>query len=181
MSVYRDQFIQIWNSYLLRNHSIRGNSGNKLRTYKVTFDLEPYLLNVQNTSYRIALTRLHVGSHSLAIKVGRFHKPIPLPINDRLCSICQSVEDELHFLCICPRYSTLREDLEYGVSSYLFYTFKCNAFLLQSTHTHIINNLVASCFLCIIPLEFVCMTNKPPWLFWSLKLLYISPAVFLNP
>ena len=101
MSVYRDQFIQTWNSYLLRNHSIRGNSGNKLRTYRLfkdTFDLEPYLLNVKNTSYRVALTRLRVGSHSLAIEVGRFHKPIPLPINDRLCSICQSVEDELHFL-----------------------------------------------------------------------------------
>ena len=105
MSVYRDQFIQTWNSYLLRNHSIRGNSGNKLRTYRLfkdTFDLEPYLLNVKNTSYRVALTRLRVGSHSLAIEVGRFHKPIPLPINDRLCSICQSVEDELHFYVFVP-------------------------------------------------------------------------------
>ena len=123
----------------------------KLRTYRLfkdTFDLEPYLLNVKNTSYRVALTRLRVGSHSLAIEVGRFHKPIPLPINDRLCSICQSVEDELHFLCICPRYSTIREDLEYGVSSY-FPGFKHLSamqkfvFLLQSTHTHI-NNLVAA-------------------------------------
>ena len=148
---YYYQFIQTWNSYLLRNHSIRGNSGNKLRTYRLfkdTFDLEPYLLNVKNTSYRVALTRLRVGSHSLAIEVGRFHKPIPLPINDRLCSICQSVEDELHFLCICPRYSTIREDLEYGVSSY-FPGFKHLSamqkfvFLLQSTHTHI-NNLVAA-------------------------------------
>ena len=129
MSVYRDQFIQTWNSYLLRNHSIRGNSGNKLRLFKNKFDLEPYLLNVQNTSYRVALSRLRVGSHSLAIEVGRFHKPTPLPINDHLCSNCQSVENELHFQCICPRYSTLREDLEY-------------VFLLQSTHTHI-NNLVA--------------------------------------
>ena len=154
---------------------MRGNSGNTLRTYRLfkdTFDLEPYLLNVQNTSYRVALTRLCVGSHSLAIEVGRFHKPIPLPINDRLSSICQSVEIKQ---CICPRYSTLREDLEYGVSSYFTGFIHLSAmqkfvFLLQYTHT-LINNLVA--VLCIIPLEFVSMTNKPPWLFRSLKLLLL--------
>ena len=36
---------------------------------------------------------------------------ISLPVEQRLCSECGVVEDEVHFLCDCVRYSSLREDL----------------------------------------------------------------------
>ena len=55
---------------------MKGPGGNKLRTYrsfKHVFELEPYLSNVQTTALRVALTRQRVGSHSLAIEVGRYH------------------------------------------------------------------------------------------------------------
>ena len=39
---------------------------------------------IQNTAHRTALTRLRVGSHRLAIELGRYHKPKPLPIKERL-------------------------------------------------------------------------------------------------
>ena len=34
-----------------------------------------------------------------------------LPLEQRLCSECGVVENEVHFLCDCVRYSSLREDL----------------------------------------------------------------------
>ena len=49
----------------------------------------------------IAMARLRTSSHSLAKEVGRFHKPRPLPVTDRLCTVCDIIEDEYHFLCVC--------------------------------------------------------------------------------
>ena len=60
---------------LQRNHSMKGPGGyDKLRTYRLfkqVFELEPCLSNVRTTVLQIALTRLRVGSHSLAIEVGQ--------------------------------------------------------------------------------------------------------------
>ena len=115
MCSFRDQFLQTWSNSLQRYHSIKGSGGNKLRTYRLfkhVFELEPYLSNVRSTALHVALTRLRIGSHSLAIEVGQYRRPSPLPVEECLCSCCQTIEDELHFLCICPRYSALREDLE---------------------------------------------------------------------
>ena len=61
MCAHRDQFIQRWHSNLAREHSIRGNGGNKLRTYRLfkkTFQFEPYLDSVSHHCSRVALTRL---------------------------------------------------------------------------------------------------------------------------
>ena len=72
---------------LQRYHSIKGSGGNKLRTYRLfkhVFELEPYLSNVRSTALRVALTQLQIGSHSLAIEVGRYHWPSPLPVEERL-------------------------------------------------------------------------------------------------
>ena len=106
MCVYGDQFIQKWHSNLAREHSVRGNGGNKLRTYRLfkkTFQFESYLENI-NQRYRVALTRFGVGAHALAVEVGRYHKPSPLSLGQRLCVFCNMVEDELHFL---HKYDTL--------------------------------------------------------------------------
>ena len=51
------------------------------------------------------MARLRTSSHSLAIEVGRFHKPRPLLETDRLCTVCDIIEDEYHFLCV--RVSTI--------------------------------------------------------------------------
>ena len=45
------------------------------RTFKKNFLLEPYLVNVTRTSFRVSITRLRVGCHSQEIEVGRYHKP----------------------------------------------------------------------------------------------------------
>jgi len=90
MSRYRDQFIQLWHSELNRQTSKRGEAGNKLRIYrllKFKFQLEGYLSQVKVAKYCTALTKLRVSCHRLQI------------------------EDEVHFLCVCPAYNNLREDL----------------------------------------------------------------------
>ena len=115
MNKYRDQYIQVWLSSLSTNNSRTGEGGNKLRTYRLfksNLELEAYLCNIQNTAHRTALTRLRVGSHRLAIELGRYHKPKPLPIKERLCDLCNVVEDEYHFLCICPKYIAQRQEME---------------------------------------------------------------------
>ena len=59
MCSYRDQFIQRWYSDLMREHSLDGEEGNKLRTYrefKVEFQLEQYLMNVTCTSLCTEIT-----------------------------------------------------------------------------------------------------------------------------
>ena len=57
------------------------------------------------------LTRLRISCHSLEIERGRYHKPASTPAHLRLCKDCESVEDELHFVCVCPKYDSLREHL----------------------------------------------------------------------
>ena len=61
------------------------------------------------------MTRLRLCSHSLEIETGRWDRPIT-DRKDRHCSYCkthgiQEVEDEGHFLVICPQYRELRETL----------------------------------------------------------------------
>ena len=111
---YRDQFIQLWNSELSRQTSKRGEAGNKLRTYRLfksRFELESYLSQVKVAKYRIALTKLRVSCHRLQIELGRYHKPCSIPPEQRLCKSCNCIEDEVHFVCVCPVYNDLRDEL----------------------------------------------------------------------
>ena len=96
---------------------------NKLRTYSVfkgSFCIEPYLELVRNRNQRAFLTRLRVGSHNLAVELGRRTRP-PTPLAQRVCTYCTSpptpvgctpptppVDTEVHFLVKCKRFSTKR-------------------------------------------------------------------------
>ena len=85
----------------------------KLRTYKIfkeIFGYELYLSVIKDPRYRTALCRLRLSSHCLAIETGRHVKP-KLPVDARLCTKCntQSIEDEIHFILICPSYTVARE------------------------------------------------------------------------
>ena len=80
-----------------------------VRTYslhKREFCLEPYLDAVKDARYRSALTKLRASSHTLEIERGRYTVP-KTPTSERLCSVCQEVEGEIHFLIWCTRYNSL--------------------------------------------------------------------------
>jgi len=97
-----DMYKQSWYSGI--------NNPGRLETYslfKNEFIFENYLDFITIRKYRIALTRFRVSSHDLAIERGRY---INVPRNERKCIYCNSniLENEYHFLLICPRYSDLR-------------------------------------------------------------------------
>ena len=73
--------------------------------------LEPYLYLTKIIKHWVALTRLRISCHRLEIERGRYHKPTSTPAHLRLCKDCESVEDEPHFVCVCPKYDLLREHL----------------------------------------------------------------------
>ena len=109
MTRLSDQFIHNW---FVRINKPEGKKGsNKLRTYKLfkeNFQLEYYLTTVATVKNRIALTRIQVSRHRLVIETGWYQKPTSLPINQRLCTLCNQVEDEIHLVCICKRNAHLR-------------------------------------------------------------------------
>ena len=39
----------------------------------------------------------------------RWNKPNVIPRNERKCPVCSKLEDEFHFLLLCPLYSDLRK------------------------------------------------------------------------
>ena len=99
MSQYRHQYYKLIN----RTDSQKENAGTKMRIYKLfkqVFQLEPYLLCVKLPKHRVALTKLRVSSHHLAIETGRFHKPSALPVQERLCNTCGKIEDDHEILYI---------------------------------------------------------------------------------
>ena len=83
-----------------------------LRTYKLiksAYQMEPYLFLVQDVRYRNSITKLRASSHALQIERGRYTRP-KTPVENRLCPVCKTVEDEEHFLLNCKINSNLRVD-----------------------------------------------------------------------
>ena len=119
--IYRER----WETFI-SNMTIQ----NKLRTYarfKSSFDMENYVTVLPFIKRKMS-TRLRISCHNLAIEKGR-HVPIPKADDiicdfchlrrdrcsclsfkyNRLCKVCNVVEDEKHFLLHCSLYNSLRE------------------------------------------------------------------------
>ena len=109
----KESKMKIYNSYIhnyLANISDT-NSNPITRTYvlyKSTFGIEPYLELIKNYKYRQAFSKIRTSSHSLNIETGR-HGKNKCPVNERLCTLCHTIEDEPHFIITCPRYSEERK------------------------------------------------------------------------
>ena len=58
--------------------------------------------------YRVPISRWRLSNHRLEIEVGRYTKP-KTPRSDRVCTLCNVIEDEEHVVYTCPRYQQLRE------------------------------------------------------------------------
>ena len=95
-----DTFIQNWNS--------RSSRALFYRNFNI-FGHKPYLDIVKFEQIRHALTRLRTSAHRLEIEVGRWTKPESVPIHQRLCLICNSIEDEFHFVLQCGRHIAIRQ------------------------------------------------------------------------
>jgi len=62
------------------------------------------------------------GALPLAIETGRYSRQ-PIPVNERTCKLCSTgdIENEFHFLMLCPLYCDLRYDLFAVVSTKINY------------------------------------------------------------
>jgi hypothetical protein len=100
-----DMFDQTWHSDLEDSAKARSYI-----LYANTLNYKVYLDAVNVDKYRIALCHLRLSSHRLAIETGRWHKPKPIAVGDRKCTICGVVEDEYHFLMECVLYKHIRKN-----------------------------------------------------------------------
>ena len=69
---------------------------------------QKYLDFIKEKKLKFALTQFRLSSHNWAIERGRFEN---IPRNERVCILCNSnhVENEFHFLLVCPLYRELRK------------------------------------------------------------------------
>ena len=80
-----------------------------------TFELSPYLINLNNLKHTNSLAKLRLSSHQLFIETVR-HTGVDR--HNRKCFLCtkDDIEDEFHFFFMCPLYQELC--LEYIPSYY---------------------------------------------------------------
>jgi len=109
----KDIELQRWLSEITNDTRKDANQSNKMRTYRLfktidNYKCEYYLHQVTNTRHRIALTKLRLSNHRLAIETGRYSRPRKKPA-ERICPISKiEMEDEYNFLNICPAYQEKR-------------------------------------------------------------------------
>ena len=97
-----DQYLQKWYEDI--------SNSPKLHVYnliKNNFGFENYLLCIKNIKHRIALTRMRCSTHKLLIEEGRYRN---IERENRMCVHCNmhAVENEYHFILVCPFYRDLR-------------------------------------------------------------------------
>ena len=82
----------------------------KLRNYtryKTEYGTENYVKYVNHKLDRSIIAKLRCGILKLKVETGRFTN---MPLADRICDLCDTgfVEDEIHFVCVCPKYMNER-------------------------------------------------------------------------
>ena len=80
------------------------------RQIKSYYAVEKYVFDNINFSLRSCIAQLRFGTLPLTVETGRFTS---IKRDDRVCPICDTndVEDELHFLFTCPKFSDLRKNM----------------------------------------------------------------------
>ena len=67
-----------------------------------------YLDVITTPSHRVAFTRLITSSHRLCIETSRWQTP-SIPRLNRICTTCNELDDEYHFLLECQLLNELRK------------------------------------------------------------------------
>ena len=99
----KDVYMQDWLARL--ENSIRARCYINI----AKFQFQQYLEILKIQKYRKSICKLRVSSHRLEIETGRWAKPNKIPLKNRLCMICNVLEDEFHFVLECSLYKDLRK------------------------------------------------------------------------
>ena len=87
------------------------NGMNKLRTYKLfknSFSLENYLKVLTDRKQRKVMSEFRISAHNLKIERDRH---LGKKVEERLCTSCNEIEDEIHLFCDCVKYQSLRDEM----------------------------------------------------------------------
>ena len=164
-----DCFVQDWHASLENDLHRKHGGRNKLRTYrrfKHSFEWESYLTYIKSPPLRTALCRFRISCHSLEIERGRYHRPKPLPADQRFCPSCQQlgrklVEDEVHFLMFCRAYAEERLKL-FDVVADFIPSFKYHdpqiqfELLMSCTSRSVVLKLAQFVFVCMKQRQLLC-------------------------
>ena len=105
---YKTQWIDSVNNDRSRN----GQSGNKLRSYRLfkqSFSTEKYVTLILPRKHRAAFCKFRAGVAPLRIETGRYER---LPVDQRLCPFCKDlIENEIHVILKCPMYADIRSEM----------------------------------------------------------------------
>ena len=137
--ILQDMFIQDWHSRLdlSSKASLYRNLSNIL-CYK------SYLDSISVVKFRIALTKLRTAAHRLLIETGRWVKPKSIALENRKCirPTCNIIEDEFHFILVCPMYSSFRHYIPKYYTNSMFKFIE----LLNNNNELIVRRLALYCF-----------------------------------
>ena len=103
----RNHFINQWQTEM----NINSGDDKKLRTYskfKRKFEIENYLLTVKDWFIKKNITRFRISAHNLKIETGRHRRPEKTPLEERVCELCNKIEDEIHLMLYCKIYDSER-------------------------------------------------------------------------
>ena len=105
-----DVNLQVW--------SEQARNMNKLNFYcsmKQKVNLEKYLTSGIPHLQKKVIARFRCSNHELCIETGRKSN---IASEERICKMCRlgEVEDEIHFVFVCPAYSDLRDKLFLNIS-----------------------------------------------------------------
>lgn len=99
-----DNALQLW------NHSLTNSSESVLyRELKTTIEYSMYLNTIVQPKFRHQFVKFITRNHKLAVVTGNWHRPRPIPYHQRLCNLCNKVEDEYHVIFECQKYTRMRK------------------------------------------------------------------------
>ena len=133
-----DCFKQTWSSNIKNNRVLKS----LYQCIKPNWGLENYIRILNTKQNRSALTKIRISSHNLRIESGRYGRQ-RIERSDKVCTVCNSgeIEDEYHFILICPAYSDFRKNY----ISRKYFRVRPNMFkllqLLNSSNVRILLNL----------------------------------------
>jgi len=98
------------------HHQVAAADSSQVRAYlglnsSAQYGYKEYLSKVDNAQLRRSLTCFRCANHKLQIELGRQVKPVKVSVQQRYYKLCNlgAVEDEDHFLLVCPAYHNVRE------------------------------------------------------------------------
>lgn len=137
----QSEYIRFWNK-------AKSKGSARLRFYSNicdTYEIQSYLTMIENRNHRTALSRLRTSSHNLKIETGRHHN---IQRENRLCMVCNIVEDEYHLLDECVKFHESREKFKKDVTNIDvdYINYKPSEIFMDKDVQICLGRFVAECF-----------------------------------